>query len=421
MAPAVASSRTELSQTLKEGSRTLSGAARQGLQSVLVAAEVALSVVLLVGAGLLIKSFLKLTHIDPGFHPERVLAVEMSFPESPLYQVFGRKTSFLQQLTERIQSLPGVAAAAAISELPLGGREEVEAITVEGHPKPTTDPWLADQREITAGYFQTMTIPLKRGRVFQPQDSKDSLRVAVIDEVMARRYWPNEDALGKRFKMGDMTSKAPWLTVVGVVGGVRHSALGAEGRPEFFLPYCQREWQQMTLVVRSAADPQKLAQAVKQEIWRLDKDQPISKTTTMETLVADSVALPRFRSLLLGIFAGLALLLASIGVYGVMSYWITQRTHEIGLRMALGAAPADVLRMLVGRGLLLALAGTSVGVAAALVLSRVLSQFLFGVTPADAATYTGVSALLIGVTCLASYLPARRALRVDPMVALRQE
>ncbi|HZT32229.1 MAG TPA: ABC transporter permease [Bryobacteraceae bacterium] len=421
LAPALESSRTDLCQTLKEGSRTLSGGARQGLRSLLVASEVAMSLVLLVGAGLLIQSFLKLHRIDPGFRPENVLVVELSFPDSPTYRASGRKTVFLQQLVERVGSLPGVMGAAAISELPLGGREEVEAISVEGQPRPDSDPFIADQREITAGYFQTMAIPVLKGRAFTAQDTKESLPVAVIDDVMARRYWPNQDPIGKRFKIGSMNSKTPWLVVLGVAGSVKHSALGAEGRPEFFLPCAQREWQQMALVARSAVDPSSLAQAVKREVWKLDADQPVSRVTTMQVLVSDSVALPRFHSLLLGIFAGLALLLAGIGIYGVMSYSVTQRTHEIGVRMALGAAPGDVLRMLVGRSLALALAGTAAGLVAALALSRLLAGFLFGVTPTDAWTYAGISGLLLGVAGLASYLPARRALRVDPMIALRQE
>ena len=421
LVPALESSKTDLSSTLKEGGRTLGGGARQRLRNFLVASELALALVLLIGAGLLIKSFLKLHNVDPGFRPEKVLALELALPDSEAYKEPGRKSIFFDQLIQRLEGLPGVTGAGAISHLPLGGREEIEMVTIEGQPKPANEAVIADQRQVTPGYFRTLTIPLRKGRALTAQDSKDALPVAMIDESMARRYWSNQDPVGKRFKLGDMSSKAPWMTVVGVVGSVRHSALGAEARPEFFRPYAQSESAQMAVVVRSQADPQNLAQAVKREVWRLDQDLPVAKVTTMEAVMADSVALPRFRSLLLGIFAGLALLLATIGIYGVMSYSVTQRTHEIGLRVALGASRGSVLRMVVGQGLVVALAGTAAGLAAAFALTRLLAGFLFGVAPTDAWTYILISAVLVAVQLAASYVPARRAMRVDPMVALRYE
>jgi putative ABC transport system permease protein len=421
LAPAVQASCRDLNARLKEGGRTSGGHPHSGFRNFLVVAEVAIALVLLAAAGLLLKSFLKLHSVDPGFRPENVVALELTLPmASGAYTEAGRRAAFFGGLVERAAALPGVASAGAISHLPLGGGESIEGLSFEGRPAPPpTRPPLADRRVATPEYFRTMGIPLLRGRGFTGQDRAGQPPVAIIDETMARRHWPGEDPLGKRFR--NLSPKDPWITVAGIVRSVRHSDLAVESRPTYFLAHSQFESSHMTLVVRAASDPALLVAALRKQIWEMDKDQPVSKVTTLENLLSEAVAAPRFRSTLIGVFAALALALASIGIYGVMSHSVSQRTHEIGIRVALGAGARQVLGLVLARGMLLTGVGVASGLAAALGLTRLLSGLLYGVEPADPGTFTLVSILLAGVALLACYVPARRAMQVDPLTALRHE
>ncbi len=423
LVPAVQAVRADVNATLKEGGKSSAARGSRRLRSVLVLGEVTTATLLLAGAGLLIRSFLKLENVDPGFRPEKILAMDIPLPDSEMYRGPGKKAAFFEQLLQRYTALPGVAGAGAISALPLAGGEEVELVTVEGRPAPksVSEAALGDLRVVTPGYFAVMGIPALKGRVNSERDTRDSVQIAVVDQVMASTYWPGADPVGRRFKLGDQNSKAPWLTVVGVVGSVRHSGLHAVMRPQFFLPHRQFDWSSMTVVLRTAADPTSVVPVLKKEVRAVDPDQPIAKIMTVESVLADSVALPRFRTLLLGVFAALALLLAAVGIYGVVSYTVSQRTREIGLRVALGAARGTILRMVFRQGISLALGGVCCGLAAAFGLTRLLSGMLYGVGATDPATFAEVSVVLIVVAAAASYLPARRALRVDPVVALREE
>jgi putative ABC transport system permease protein len=423
LAPAVQAARTDLNATLKEGGKTSGAAGHQRLRNALVVFEVATAVLLLTGAGLLIRSFLKLQSVDPGFRPEHVITMEVPLPGSDTYREPGRKAAFFEQVLERQAALAGVRKAGAISILPLGGGENIEMITIEGRPVTATrsDAAVAGLRMVTPGYFAAMGIALLEGRVTSEYDRRDSQLVAVIDEAMATAFWTKDDPVGKRFKLGDENSKAPWMTVVGVVRSVRHSGLHDRTRPQFFVPYPQLETPAMTLVVRTAGDPLALAAALKKQVLSVDKDQPVSNVRTLENVLSASVALPRFRTVLLGAFAGLALLLATVGVYGVISYTVSQRTREIGLRVALGADRANILRLVVGQGLGLALAGIAGGIVLSFALTRLLAGLLYGVGTTDPITLTAVAIVLAVVAAVASFVPARRAMRVEPTIALRYE
>ena len=419
--PALATSKTNLTETLKEGGRGASGAGRQRLRSLLVVAEVALSLVLLVGAGLLIKSFLRLSNVDVGFVPTNVLSMQLSMTQKS-YPEPRQRAVFYEQLISRIESLPGVQAAGAVSELPLSGQENDTFFNIEGKPAAAFGSTENDAniRGISPAYFQALGVPLLRGRFFDKRDGLDAPKVAIVNENFVKRYLPGEDPLGKQLiiDFGD-----PYKAeIVGVVAGIRHSSLAqAEPFPEMYVSVLQAPSYGTNLVVRAAGDPVQLTAAIRGEVQSLDKDLPVYNVKTMEQHLSASAAQPRFRTLLLGLFACVALLLASIGIYGVISYSVTQRTHEIGLRVALGAQSADVLKLVVWQGMRLALVGIVVGVIGAFVVTRVMSSFLFGVSATDPLTFAGVSLLLAVVSFLACYIPARRATKVDPMVALRYE
>ena len=423
LAPAIQAVRFNQSETLKEGGRdAATGGGGKRLRSVLVMAEVAISLVLLIGAGLLINSFLRLRNVDPGFRADNLLTMKIVLPE-PKYEEFERRTAFYTDVVQRVQSLPGVRSAAVTTNLPLYRQGNSIGIRIEGRPAPPPGQELiVVTRIVSPGYFDTMSIPLLSGRKLSDQDTETTPNAAVISETMARRYWPNEDPIGKRIAAGRIESDQDWISVVGVVKDVRQFELTAAPRPQMYVSYRQAGFfAPEDLVVKTDVDPASMAATVRNAVWEIDKDQPVSNIRTMEEILADSIARQRFSMLLLAIFAGVALVLAAVGIYGVMSYSVAQRTHEIGIRMALGAQTGAVLKLAVGYGMKLVIAGIVVGLVAALALTRVMSTLLFGVTATDPTTFTLISLLLVLVAAIASYIPARRATKVDPMIALRYE
>ena len=390
-------------------------------------AEIALALVLLVGAGLLLKSYARVQNIDPGFDRTNVLTAEIDLP-APKYPARGTAeynhgaamVNFWNEALRRVQQLPGVKAAAATVVLPLSGSNTDSSFAIEGRAtngkEPTPDEEL---RTITPDYFQVLRTPLLRGRFFTQSDTADAPPVAIVNEALAKKYWPNEDALGKRITFSDPRKPDPkWITIVGIVRSIRHRGLDVDPAPEYYLPYSLDTERSMVLVVRSAQDPRTLASAIRREIQSIDPDQPLANIRTLENVTADSVAPRRMSMVLLGAFAGIALLLAGVGIYGVISYLVVQRTHEIGVRMALGAQRSDVLRLVVGHAAKLVGIGSVIGLVLAFMSTRTLSALLYNVGAFDAATFAFVTIALAAVALLASYVPALRATRADPMIAL---
>ena len=424
LAPALQLSRPDLQHTLKEGGRGSSSAAGQRLRGLLVVAEVALSLVLLIGAGLLIRSFIRLQNVDPGLQTERLLTLNIVMSQARA-QDLASITNFYQQVVERVQALPGVEAASVATVAPIVTSGRRSPVAIEDKPDPPPGIFqVANNRVVSPDYFRTLGVPLRTGRLLSAQDNAQATAVAVINQAMARHFWGDEDPIGKRFKIGERASKAPWLVVVGVVGDVRQAGLNSEPLPELYTPFTQehqRFVRPRVLFVRTAGDPLDLIAAVKSQIWAVDKDQPINDVRTMDEIVSGSLALRRFNLLLLGVFAALALVLASVGIYGVISYAVSQRTREIGVRMALGAQPRDILKLIVSQGLVLTLGGVATGLLAAFVLTRWLESLLFDVSTTDPLTFAGLALLLTLVALLACYVPARRATKVEPIVALRAD
>jgi predicted permease len=419
LAPALRAAQVDLTGTLKEGGRSLVSSTHQRLRSVLVVAEIALSLVLLVGAGLLIRSFIRVEQVEPGFAAQGVLSMRSSVVGTSY--AGERSALFYQQLLEQVRHLPGVEGAGEVSILPLGGGISWGGITIEGYqPAAGQSSIQADQRVASDGYFETMKIPLVKGRFFDEHDTKDSQKVIVIDENMARTYWPDADPIGKRLKPGGPSSTQPWFTIVGVVGNVKQYALDTDSRVALYVPQAQEPESNMYLVARTS-DPAGTAAAVTKEVHALDPNVPVYEVKTMEQLLSDSLARRRFAVVALGLFALVAMILAAVGIYGVISYSVTQRTREIGIRMALGAERGDVLRLIVRQGMLLAVVGVGLGLAGALGVTRLMESLLFGVGATDPLTFTGIAVLLGIVALIACYIPARRATKVDPMVALRYE
>ncbi|HVF44734.1 MAG TPA: FtsX-like permease family protein, partial [Pyrinomonadaceae bacterium] len=424
LAPATQASKFNLNETLKEGGRDSSAGSRgKRIRSLLVVAEVAVSLVLLVGAGLLINSFLRLRSVEPGFRPGNLLTMGVVLPQQK-YPDPARRAAFYDELIRRVEAVPGVKSAAIANWIPLIRQGDSTSITVEGQPpaEPGKEKMMVT-RVVNAHYFQTLGVQLSRGRAFdERQDRADTPGAVIVSETAARRYWPGEDALGKRLSVGTPETPEDWLTVVGVANDVKQFQLDAEPRPQMYLSYTQAGFfAPRYLIVSTSVEPLSLASTVRNTVWSIDRDQPVSHVRTMEDVLSGSIARQRFSMLLLGIFAGVALLLAAVGLYGVMSYTVAQRTREIGLRMALGAQRGDVLKLVVGQGLKLVLVGVALGLVAAFMLTRVMSSLLFGVSPTDPATLAAISAVLVAVALLASYIPARRATKVDPLVALRYE
>jgi putative ABC transport system permease protein len=419
LAPVLQLPKHSLYETLKEGGRSSAAVKRGRLRYILVVSEVALSLVLLISAGLLINSFLRLMHVDRGFDPTNVLAININLPFSK-YSNGIQQTAVLKQMLERVSAVPGVRSAGLTLSLPFNGGPAT-GFEVEGRPpvEPGREP-LADIRIVDANYFRTLAIPLRSGRTFTEGDRADAPRVMIVNEEMARRHWPNENPIGRRVTMKDW---GPPLTgqIVGVVGDVKADGLDSTTRPMIYWAYPQFPGVFNNLVIRTDGDLPTIITAVKNQIWSIDREQPMTRIQTMEDVIAGSVAPRRFNMLLLGTFAALALALAAVGIYGVLSYLVSQRTHEIGIRMALGAHRRNVMAMIVKQGMLLALTGVGVGLLASLALTRLTASLLFGVDASDPLTFTLVSLLLSLVALFACYIPARRATKVDPIVALRYE
>jgi predicted permease len=416
LAPILAGFRVSLNDSLSQsGSRSGAGARTRRPQKALVVVEVALSLVLLVGAGLLIRSFLRLASVAPGFDPHHVLTAQVSLPS--LYQTGGRQVAFFARLLERVRGLPGVVSAGATAVLPLRGFTMAAPVTVEGHAGAAPEAADAALDIVTPGYFSALHIPLMAGRLLDARDTAGSPLVLVVNRAFARVFFPNEDPVGRRIKM----TSDDWRTIVGVVADTKQTGLAAGVAPEAFFSLEQWATSDMALVIRSSVDPLSLVSAVRKQAAELDKSLPIYSIATMDEMLSADVASQRFHAWLLGAFAGLAVLLAAVGIYGVMAYAVGQRTHEIGVRMALGAEPAGVLRMVLGQGLRMALTGAVVGLLGSFALTRFMRSLLFEVSPTDPATFAGVLLALVVVALAASYIPARRATRVDPMAALRYE
>jgi putative ABC transport system permease protein len=423
LAPALQAARFNQTETLKEGGRdSATGSGGKRIRGLLVMSEVAVSLVLLIGAGLLINSFLRLRNVDPGFRADNLLTMRLVLPESK-YEEFERRVAFYSELLQRVEGLAGVKSAAVTTNLPLYRQGNSIGINIEGQPPPPPGQEnIVVTRMISPRYFETMSIPLLSGRAFTDQDTSTTPRVVVISETTARRYWPGQDPIGKRIATGRIQRPEDWTQVVGVVKDVRQFELTADPKPQMYLPYRQRGFfDARDLVVKTDVDPASLAATVRKTVWEIDKDQPVSNIRTMEEILLESIARQRFSMLLLAIFAGVALVLAAVGIYGVMSYSVAQRTHEIGIRMALGAQTGAVLKLAVAYGLKLVIAGVIIGLIAAFALTRVMATLLFGVTATDPTTFALISLLLIAVAAIASYIPARRATKVDPMIALRYE
>jgi putative ABC transport system permease protein len=423
LVPALRASKTDLNRTLKEGGGRSAGAAGgQRLRSVLLAGEVALSLVLLAGAGLMVRSFLPLTGVDPGFHADQSLTMHLTLPATK-YGDSGKRALFARAMLEGVTALPGVRSAGAISYLPMRGRFldlriSISSFHVEGQPAAQhgLEP-LADYRVVTPGFLAAMGIPLRKGRDITARDQAAGARVVLINETLERRYFAGQSPVGRRLRL----ESTPPREIAGVVADVKMSGLDRNVEPAVYVPFEQDPPMDFSLVVRGASDPERLSAAVRRTVLAVDSEQPVSDVRTMKQVVDDSLLLRRLSTWLLAAFAALAVSLASVGVYGLVSYAVSQRTHEIGLRVALGAQPADVLRMVVGRGLAAALAGVVFGLPAALALARLIRGMLFGVTAGDPLVFGGVSVLLVAVAAVASYLPARRALRIEPTRALRYE
>lgn len=421
LAPALQASKNNLHDTLKEGGRSGSAGTRRSVRNLLVVTEMALAVVLLVGAGLLIRSSLGLQQVNPGFQPQNVLAMQLSLPDYK-YREPQQRDAFYRQLMDGIRALPGVKVAGAISVLPMSGQDSSGSFRIEGRDVPQGQSLPHGARwAATADYFKTMSIPLIKGRLFTERDTGEAPGVAIIDETMARKYWPDEDPVGRRISFEGTPENRRWREIVGVVGHVKHKSLEGESRVQYYIPHPQRPSPNMFVVVQGTTEPASLTGAVRARINTFDQDLPVYKVTTMERLVTDSMAQRRFAMVLFGVFAALALVLAAVGLFGVIAYTVTQRTHEIGLRIALGAQPGDVLRLVLGQGMLLALSGVGIGLIAAFALTRLMTSLLYGVSATDPLTFAGIALLLVAVAMLACYIPARKAMRTDPMVALRYE
>ncbi len=438
LVPALQAGVVDVHETLKETGRGTSG--RHWVRSSLVIVEVATTLVLLIGAGLMIRSFYRLQNVNPGFSYARLASFTVSLPQKK-YVTEEQRTDFFKRLLENLRALPGVESTAIASGLPLGNNGWQTSFVVDGQPLPPRDQTpLMEACTVTPDYFRAMNIPLLRGRYFTDQDNRSfvagrdvskldegerlmaGVNSIIIDEEFARRHWPNEDAVGKRIRIGTHDEKAPTLTVVGVVGRVKMEGLSQDSnRVQGYFAFWQLPFTGMTVIVKASGDPDQLVASAREQVKQIDPDQPIYNVRTMDQIRAESVAPERLNLTLFSIFAGIALVLAIVGIYGVMSYTVTQRTHEIGIRMAIGAQRRDVFKMVMGQGMMLALIGIGIGLVGAFALTRLMATMLFGVTATDPATFAVIAILLTAVSVLACYLPGRRATKVDPVVSLRYE
>ena len=422
LAPAFHSSKTRLTETLKEGRGAGAGASKNRLRASLVVSEVAIAVVLLVGAGLLIKSLWRLHTVNPGLDPRNILTFNVALPE--VKYPSEKQAQFFTNLKKQLESVPGVQSVSSVYPLPLSGDRFSISFEIDGRPVAKKDQPSADFFNVDPGYFRTMGIPLLKGRDFEDRDQHKSPPVIIVSETFVRQNFPGEDVLGKRIKPGISTfedEETPWREIVGVVGDVKNRALNMEPRPVYYVPQAQIPFDQMVMVLKTNGDPHSFVKAATKEVGTLDGDLPVFGVKTMEEYISRSVSTPRFNTTLLSIFAAVALVLTVVGLYGVMSYAVAQRTSEIGIRLALGAQTKDVLSLIIGQGLRLVLIGIAGGLLGAFALMNLISSLLFGVTAKDPMTFIVVSVVLAVIALLACYVPARRATRVDPLEALRYE
>ena len=427
LAPAMRVSRLDVQMALQDNSRTASGISAiwgrgDSLRRYLVSGEIALCTILLISAGLLVHSFLRVRDVDPGFQSSNVLTVELTMT-GERYKDKHAVIAAYRDLSQRLEGLPGVTSAGAVTSLPLSQMFAWGPITVEGRVPPPGEKFLnADIRMAAGHYFQAMGIPLRKGRFFNDDDGLDKPGVAIIDDYMAQQLWPGQDPVGKRIRLAEAgEANLPWITIVGVVGRVKQYTLDADSRIAFYLPQSQYVTRAMNVVMRSSGDPVALAGAVKQQVHELDPDLPLYNVSTMQQRLNKSLASRRFVMLVLGIFASISLALAVIGTYGLIAYLVGQGSREVGIRLALGATPSNIMSLIVRGGLMLALWGVAVGVAGAFVVGRLMRSLLFGVSAADATTFIAVPTLITAIALAASFLPARRASRIDPSLSLRCE
>ena len=425
LAPAFQAAKTNLNDVLKESGRGASDTSqRLRLRNLLVVSEFALSLVLLIGAGLMIKSLVRLQDVKPGFDSSNLLTMRIALPPAK-YENFNQSRAFFEQLFDRLEARPEVKAVGGINLLPFGGGGGDRTFTIEDQPTPKGQPRPDEQiRFVTAGYFNAMSIPLLSGRDFTRRDLPDTQQVAIVNSAFARKFWPNGAAIGKRISFS--TDNPKWYEIVGVVGNVKHRGLDLQDHPELYIPALQPLFAPgnvpaLYLAVRTVNDPMLVAGVVRNEVAAIDQDQPVASLMTMDQRLSDSIAPRRFNMFLFGLFAALALVLAAIGIYGIMAFSVAQRTHEIGVRMALGANAGDVLRLVLSSGFRLALIGIVVGLVAAFAITRLLSTLLYDVSTTDPTIFLIDALLLAGAALLACYIPARRATKVDPMIALRYE
>ena len=420
LAPAL-STRNQIIDPLKEGAgRGLTSVGGNRLRHALVAGEVALALIVLAGAALMIDSMSRLLGVNPGLNPKNVLTMDVSTTQENLYVGPPTDEQFCQQLTQRLGAIPGVVSVGAVSHLPIAGGSAGRGFTIEGRPEPKQEPG-GGYGVACPNFFRTMGIPMVEGREFTDADTVNSADVVVMNEAMAHRFWPNGGALGAHIKLGAYNDDTPWMTVVGIVADFRHDGLDAKPRPYFYRPFTQAGWPVMAVVIRTASAPASYEKSARVALAQMSGNYPASNVLTMEQIVSDSLGSRRFPTMLLGAFASLALILSAVGIAGVVGYSVAQRTHEIGIRMALGAQPRDVLRLVLGGSMAWTFVGVAIGIAGALGLTRLLGNLLYGVQPADPFILSATAALLLLVAFAACYIPARRAMRVDPMVALRYE
>jgi predicted permease len=419
--PAIQASRTDPRQGLHEGGRNATGSGRLSrLRNVLVISEVSLACVLLIGAGLMLRSLLNLLHLDPGFKQEHVLTATLSLP-GVQYKTSEMRAHFFDELTSSLSAMPAVESVGVGSDLPWTGYDDNTSLTIEGkHPAPHED-FHARYHVASPDYFRALGIPLLSGRFFTSADRKDAPAVVMINHAMAEKYWPHENAVGKRVTFEDKPTEKDWLTIVGIVGDVKDKPNSASTEAAFWWSTLQVPFSNMSLVVRSGSDPQALVDTVRKDVKRLDPSLAVAKIQLMDEIVQGSVATPRFVFVLVGLFAGLAILLAAIGTYGVIAYSVSRRTVEFGLRVAMGAQRSDVLRLVLMQASKLVLSGTVLGIVLGLGLARVLKSLIYDVSPTDPLTFTAVGFVVVAVAAVACYVPARRATQADPMIALRAE